>query len=116
MNLEIDADTAEETKCTSRQNCGRRRGEENSGLRSEQQESIRSHPGHVTLIGEAGEHETLHTRHRQRLHNTGAGSPKRHEGQNLRYSKRREAKYFRCADRRPEKPEKETGYLEKDRS
>ena len=38
MNLEIDADTAEETKCSSRQNCGRRRGEENSGLRSEKQE------------------------------------------------------------------------------
>src|SRR5262249_34263176 len=51
--------------------------------------------------------------HRQRLGNTGAGTPQGYKGQDLRQSKCRQARYLRCADRWPKKPEKEAIQLEK---
>src|SRR5262249_36010808 len=84
MELEIDAEAAEQTEYTSR---GWPRSEgccENSTLRRKEQKRIWPHARCVTLVGKTGQHKTLHTGHRQCLRDPGAGTSKGHERQRLR--------------------------------
>ena len=116
MDLEIDANTTKQAECSNRQYCWRRRRNEDGGLRAKKQKCIRAHPPCDALIGEPGQHDTLHTRHRQRLCNASADTPKGHKAQHLRQGKSAQTGHLGCTDRRSEKPEKKAHYLKSGRS